>query len=754
MMRWIQRAFFFLLGFFYVFNAYALTYDVVQARTKLAQYQNKIFKNSMSLSTLKADLQSVEQLQLESDKCIKISVKDLNVLNQLLENVQEKNFSDEKNVEFTKLKDQQLALSKQVAVCRLYAYHFSVVGKSYKTTIQEIETSRLMKKSAPTWELFDAGIWGALSSISILNILDNMDIDAISMPFLIALFFGLIFSVVCSYRCHGRLKDTFVHSAETKLAKRSFFATMSEFSFPIMLLLISNVLIFFAFFGKTPKPPIELILHALLIYTIIVAFTRFVFSPPYDLPSPLVKRVFVAKAIYHRVMIVATLLLVGYVTTTLFVKVSLDPRVIQLIRTLYVTLLGASTIWLCLVVNRMRVIRENFIALSIFITIILFLVLAAIIVSEWLGYHMLATTIINRMLMTISIVIATWLILKVISGAIGFINAGRHILSILIKRFFVVLQHRPISELLVLKFAVYVITLSMATFFLLTAWSVSPLYVDQLYQWIMKGFIVSHVTVVPFKIIIALFVFVFLQLIGRAFAASFSRRAQFSDQKDTQVAISSLTLYASFVVSLIITLVVAGVNFTGLAIVAGALSVGVGLGLQAIVSNFVSGLILLIEKPIKVGDRIVVGDTDGYVVKVRMRSTQITTMAKEDIIIPNADLITNRVTNYMFRNQLWRVKCAMTVKYGSDMELVKKVLLQVAMEHEEVIHEAPNEPLVLFRSFGDNGLLFELWAIIRDVNKKYRVESELNFAISKAFDENNIIVALPRRSIHFNQSPQ
>jgi small-conductance mechanosensitive channel len=126
-------------------------------------------------------------------------------------------------------------------------------------------------------------------------------------------------------------------------------------------------------------------------------------------------------------------------------------------------------------------------------------------------------------------------------------------------------------------------------------------------------------------------------------------------------------------------------------------------------------------------------------------------MSRADVIVPNADLIKNQVTNYMFRDPYWRVECKVGVAYGSDTELVKQTLLEVAQNHQNVVQDEANGPAVLFKQFGDSALNFELWCIIKNVNSKYVVESELNFAIDKAFREKRITIAFPQRDVHIYQ---
>ena len=311
--------------------------------------------------------------------------------------------------------------------------------------------------------------------------------------------------------------------------------------------------------------------------------------------------------------------------------------------------------------------------------------------------------------------------------------------------------HKKIQEFSFLKYISYLLIVTASVIFLMRIWRVSPVVVDKFTEHLISGFKLSGVEIQPLHIVLGIVIFSLLLLSGRFIATLTAKRYNSSGEADAQIAVASIIVYTAFSIALLIALVIMGVNFTGLAIIAGALSVGIGLGLQNIVNNFVSGIILLLEKPIKPGDRIIIGKTEGFVKKIRLRSTQIATLAKEDVIIPNSDLITLQVTNFMFRDKQWRIVCPVGVAYGSDVELVKQVLLAVAARNKSVIQEVPNEPVVLFRNFGDSSLLFELWCIIEDVNEKYKVISEVNFAIDHAFRENNITIAFPQRDVHIKK---
>ncbi len=217
-----------------------------------------------------------------------------------------------------------------------------------------------------------------------------------------------------------------------------------------------------------------------------------------------------------------------------------------------------------------------------------------------------------------------------------------------------------------------------------------------------------------------------------------------------QLAILRVAHYLLVGLGIIVAVQSIGLNLTSLAVVFGLLSVGIGFGLQNVASNFVSGLIILFERPIKIGDRITIGDVWGDVMNISLRATLIRTIDNISIIVPNSEFIASRVINWSHRDPKIRVHVAVGVAYGSDVPLVIKSLFEVAENHPEVLKDPL--PKVWFNEFGNSSLNFELLVWIPDPKRKHDIISELNKGIDEIFRKNKIQIPFPQRDLHIRSS--
>lgn len=218
-------------------------------------------------------------------------------------------------------------------------------------------------------------------------------------------------------------------------------------------------------------------------------------------------------------------------------------------------------------------------------------------------------------------------------------------------------------------------------------------------------------------------------------------------EPDLQYAISRFVGYCFIAVGFFFAFKVVHLDLSSLAVIIGGLGIGIGFGLQNIVSNFVSGLIILAERPIALGHRVEVGGVAGQVTKISLRSTVVVTNDNITIIVPNSNFITNPVTNWSYGDPKVRLRLPVGVAYGSDVEKLQRVLLEVATENPAVLREPA--PTVRFLEFGDSSLNFELAVWTVDMaHRPTRFRSDLFFAIERKLRENHLEIPFPQRDLH------
>jgi small-conductance mechanosensitive channel len=215
-------------------------------------------------------------------------------------------------------------------------------------------------------------------------------------------------------------------------------------------------------------------------------------------------------------------------------------------------------------------------------------------------------------------------------------------------------------------------------------------------------------------------------------------------------ALSTTVGYVGVVLATLIAATMLGLNLSNLALIFGALSVGIGFGLQHVVNNFLSGLILLVQRPIKTGDWIVVGAQQGYVRRISVISTEIQTFDAAAVIIPNSTMLSSEVVNWHLRNKLGRVTLRVGVSYDADPEQVRDRLLACAEEHPDVLKRPA--PQVFFQDFGTSSLDFELRFFLREIDELLQVGSDLRFAIKRSFADANIEIPYPQRDLHIRSA--
>jgi len=224
---------------------------------------------------------------------------------------------------------------------------------------------------------------------------------------------------------------------------------------------------------------------------------------------------------------------------------------------------------------------------------------------------------------------------------------------------------------------------------------------------------------------------------------------RFGLQSGTRHAITLLLQYVIVGVGLSLAFSAIGFGWSRIQWLLAALSVGLGFGLQEIFANFVSGLIILFERPVRLGDTVTVAGTTGVVTKIRIRATTITDLNQLELIVPNKEFITSSLVNWSLSSPVTRMIVPVGIAYGADTRLALKLLMEIASKNKSVLHSPA--PSALFLGFGDNSLNFELRVFITDVLRRFPIKSELHLAIDDAFRDAGISIAFPQRDVHLDQ---
>jgi small-conductance mechanosensitive channel len=455
----------------------------------------------------------------------------------------------------------------------------------------------------------------------------------------------------------------------------------------------------------------------------------------------------------RRLTVLALLSLIGALLFATLVSQSLAQNAFNLARSIYITFLIINITSLIWLIGRIPALVRSNRGLRFILLLLLIIILAA----ELLGYRNLSYYLLVGLAGTVGIFVVFWVIGKLLSEFFSGLDEGRRSWQHTVRKRLGLQPHEPIPGLTALRFLTGLVLWATLGLFLLRVWGLSDAGLALILEYLVDGFQVGTIRVVPSKVLIGLLIFALLLTATRWFKGLLAKRWIRRTRLDAgaREAMVSITGYSGFIIAALVGLSMAGFNFQNIAIVAGALSVGIGFGLQNVVNNFVSGLIMLFERPVRTGDWVVVGATQGWVKRIRVRATEVQTFDRTDVIVPNSEFISNQVSNWTLRDRYGRIIIPVGVDYGSDIHLVKKLLLKVAHSHPQILIEGGvvHAPKVLFLAFGDSALLFEIRCFVKNIAEKWDIVSDINFEIARVFEEHNIQIPFPQRDLHVRDWP-
>ncbi len=505
------------------------------------------------------------------------------------------------------------------------------------------------------------------------------------------------------------------------------------------------------FFLLVPEKPDDFrfwayVTYSLTAFLVFMLAVRVLLYPLRQMPSPLLLPREFAQAMARRLRVLGLLCFFGVVYYASLQMLHLPVNARQLARGVLLSLSVLNLLWLVWLLGDWPGVEKT----SRRIRGLLSLLLVTGLLAEWLGYRGLSSYLLRGVIGSTLFIAITWILHVMLAELAGGLDRGKFAWQRRLRLSLGLSEEQNFSGLSTLKFLLVLGLWSGLALLLMKLWGVPDNLLRRLYIWFQDGFQIAGLHITPSRIIIALLIFAFLlQIFSRAKEGLEKRWLPASKlDRGAREASAAIFGYVGFLIAVLIGLTAAGLDLSKLALIAGALSVGIGFGLQNIVSNFVSGLILLFERPISTGDFVTVGDTEGYVRRISIRSTEIETLDRRSVIVPNSELIAGRVTNWMLNDSHGRVKIEVGVAYGSDLRLVSQLLRDIASNHPNVLNNSQMQSSVFCTSFGDNAITFTIYAVVGNFTQRLQVAHDMYLAIEASFVQHKIRIPYPQRVLH------
>ncbi|MDH5391653.1 MAG: mechanosensitive ion channel [Gammaproteobacteria bacterium] len=727
--------------------------DTGKAVLKLEKQLNKTGLNEKLFKKWTVILSEAKQ---QAQGCIEEKTQQITKLKQDMESLGEvvKGEPGDVSRKRNELKKEHSDLEKQLSKCRLLLLQSEELLNTVNLEYKKITAARLFARGMTVVDILEKNIdqpavWFKASREFVVT---NSGLSLFSLTN--ALFFLLFAAAIYWFASSIRkniLTDlqrvTYIKSF-SEYFNRALMSTLAHFLPHILISVMASFFAYTVTHKASTIPFVSMLAYGLPVYFILLCVIHVLFAPckPASHIFKMPKKLMQSLAVNLKVLL--TLIFIGYLFFATIIAKSLPENVLLFGREVYAVFFIAGILWLIRLLGGLPRFQHMF-----WLKFTIHIVLIAILTVELAGFRNLSVQSL-RVLFGTSIMLGFLYLTQLLFKDMFYgLKHGTQPWHRSIRKLFGLHGQEHFPGILWLQVIINIGLWFVVGYAVLRIWGLSDTAINEVQHYVIDGFTIGSLRITPSRIIIAVASLALLL----SFSGWFKNRLEKKWLPETQIergareAIVSISGYTGVILSAIISLGIAGLDFSNLAIIAGALSLGIGFGLQNIVNNFVSGIILLLERPVKTGDWIEVGATEGYVRKIRIRSTQIQTFDRADVIVPNSELISGQVTNWMLRDTRGRIKVPVGVAYGTDTEKVKSLLLALAASHAEVIKDDQSREIqVYFLAFGESSLDFELRCHIVNIDQRVSVISDLNFAIEKAFRENNIEIPFPQRDLHLH----
>lgn len=655
------------------------------------------------------------------------------------------------SIKRNELRKTNAELEKELSTCRLLLLQSEGLSESLTLEYKRVSAARLFAREITISDIIEKNldqpaVWFDASRDFIVT---NSGIAQFSIANAVVFFIlavGLYwFARMIRTNILADLERTSYVKSFSEYFNRALLSTYSHYLSHILISVLASFIAYSVTQDITPIPFVSMLAYGLPVYFILLAAIHVLFDPykPATNIFNMPPRLMASLAVNLKVLL--TLVYIGYLFFATVIAKSLPDNVLLFGREVYAIVFIVDILWLVRLVGGLPRFKHLF-----WLKLFIHAVLIAILIVELAGFRNLSTQSLRVMFGTGMMLGLLYLAQLLLKDMFYGLKHGTQRWHRSIRRLFGLHGAEHFPGILWLQSISHLILWLIVGYAVLRIWGLSETAINEVKLYLLDGFTIGSLKITPSRIIIAIGSLALLLSFSGWFKSRLEKKwlPETAIERGSREAIVSISGYIGAILAAIFSLSIAGVEFANLAIIAGALSVGIGFGLQNIVNNFVSGVILLLERPVKTGDWIVVGSTEGYVRKIRIRSTQIQTFDRADVIVPNSELISGQVTNWMLRDTKGRVKVPVGVAYGSDTRKVQDILLRLALGHPDVISDDPQrEAVVYFKSFGESSLDFELRCHIENIDKRLAVVSDLNFSIEQAFRENDINIPFPQREV-------